>query len=127
MALDHFFADDEFLPAHGEGVGGDALEGVDVVEIDAVEVVHGGVEVARNGEVDAEKRPVGARVHHGCELFFGEDVVRGGGGADEDIDVVEIARPVVKMDGATLHRGGERDGAVVAAVGDEDGFYPARL
>ena len=44
-------------PPAGEGLGDDRLEIVDVVEVAAVELVHGRVDVARDGEVDEEQRP----------------------------------------------------------------------
>ncbi len=43
--------------------GGDVLEGVDVVEVNAVEVVDGGIDVARDGKIDDEDGAIAAAAH----------------------------------------------------------------
>ena len=47
-------------PAAGKRLGDDRLEVVDVVEEAAVELVHGRVDVARDGDVDEEERVAAA-------------------------------------------------------------------
>src|SRR5688572_3493198 len=85
VPLDDLLADDDLLAADGHGVVGELLERIDVVEVHALEVVYRGLEIARDGEIDAEEGAIAARAHERGEALGGDDVMRSGGGTDEDI------------------------------------------
>ena len=69
VMADHLLAADYFAPARLDGLADDALERVNIVEEDAVQIVHGGFHVAWHRQVDDEKRTPRSRLHHGCELI----------------------------------------------------------
>jgi hypothetical protein len=78
-ALD--FAGDEgfsvrgFAAALGKVGGGDGLKVVDVVDEDAFELAHFGVNVAGDGDVDEEHGFVAAALHEGLAVFATKDGV----------------------------------------------------
>ena len=79
MSFDHLFANHEFLPADVHRLVRNRLERVNVIEVNAIEFIDRGLDVARHGEIDAKKRAVGTRAHDRRELRGGENVVRRGG------------------------------------------------
>lgn len=119
--FDDLFAELDLLLAAGAGFGGEGLESVDVVEVDFVDVADGGVDVAGDGDVDHEEGAVFAFATDFGDVFGFDDVVRGAGGRDEDVDLGEGVFPVVEADGGAVEILGELDGFVEGAVGDEDG------
>lgn len=118
--FDDLFAEAELAFAFAAAFVGDGLEGVDVVEVDAFDFVDSGLDVAWDGDVDDEEGPPAALFHDGLDGGGLDDEVGRGGGGDEDIDLGEAAFPFVEADGLATHLGGEFDGAVVGAVGDDD-------
>jgi len=79
VALDEALALGELLVADGHGLGGDVPESVDVVEVNAVELVDGGIDIARDGKIDDEDGAIAAASHGLAELLRGDDEVRSGG------------------------------------------------
>ena len=82
----------------GLGVAGFAIAGfhvgrgyllqvVDVVDEDAVELVHGRIDVAGDGDVDEEHGAIAAAMEEGLSMLRAEDVVGRAGGADDDVGV----------------------------------------
>ncbi len=71
--------------AFGHVRGGHLLQVVDVVDEQALELVHRRVHVARYGDIDEEHGPVAAAVQERFAVFGAEDVVRGAGGGDDDV------------------------------------------
>ena len=129
--LELFFDDGkaagDFVLAAQAGFAGEGFEGVDVVEVDAFDVVDAGVDVAGDGDIDDEEGAAAAAAEGGEDLLGVDDGVRGGGGADDDVDVGGVGGPVFEGDGAAVHFLGEFEGALVAAVGDDDAFGAAAL
>ncbi len=46
VVADHLLAADDFAPARLDGLADDALERVNIVEEDAIQIVHGGFHIA---------------------------------------------------------------------------------
>ena len=61
------------------------LQVVDIVEEDVVEVVDGGLDIARHGDIDEEHRLVAAGGDDALHLVLVQDVVRRAGAGDQDI------------------------------------------
>ena len=62
FGVDDAFAFVDLELAAAASLVGEAFEGVDIVEIDLLDVADGGIDVARDGDVDKEQRAVFARV-----------------------------------------------------------------
>ncbi len=90
----------DLLPALPKVIVGDGLQIVDVVEIDVVQEIDGGINVARHGDVNQKKRPVLARLHQRLQAGAVQDAMRGGGAADEDVNARKLLRPILEADGA---------------------------
>ena len=75
---------DLFLPACA-GFRGELFEGIDVVEINLLDLADGGVDVARDGDVDEKQGPIFA----GAAGFFDDSGFPAGSGW-EDITFPEI-------------------------------------
>ena len=80
--------------AAGQRLGDDRLEVVDVVEVAAVELVHGGVDVARDGDVDEEQRAAAVR----RDVAGVDQEPRRSGRGEHDVDVAELARDLVERE-----------------------------
>lgn len=78
---------------------GDVGEVVEIVEVDVFDVFDGGVEVAGQGEVDEEAGAIGAALHGVAKGRHVKDRARCGGGADNDIEVLQLAGEVCKING----------------------------
>ena len=94
------FAPDDFLPALLEIIVGDGLEVIDVIEVNVLQKVDLGVDVARHGDVDEQQRAVAAQFHQRLEPRAIEHVMRRGGAADDDIDLLKLAVPFIEVHGA---------------------------
>ena len=100
-ALD-FEVDDGFRPlgffsAIGY-VGGDRLlQVIDVVDEDAVELVHLRIDVARHGDIDEEHGPVFAAAGNVLRVHGGNGV-RGAGRSDHDVGAVAGVIEIVEVD-----------------------------
>ena len=85
-----------FAAAVGEVGGGDLLEVVDVVDEAAFDLVHAGIDVAGDGDVDEEHGAVAAAVQEVLAVGAAEDFLRGTGGGDDDVGagglLVEVRR-----------------------------------
>ena len=108
------------LAAAFEVLSGEALEVVDVVEVDVDEFADGGFDVARDGEIDQE---------HGAAAAFGEgaghgrdaeDRVGGVGGADDDVGPAEVVVEEVDLNGFAVVAIGEGAAAFEGTVEDQD-------
>ena len=56
------------LPAHSERLLRDRSQCVDVVKIDTFHFVHGGIDIARDSDVDDEKGTIDAIGQHGSKI-----------------------------------------------------------
>src|SRR6185369_10563259 len=77
-----------FLLAIGKMRGHNLLQVVDVVHEDAIDIIHGGIYVARHGDVDEEHWPVAATCHETLAMLFAEDGNRRAGRSDDDIGLI---------------------------------------
>src|ERR1041384_6654234 len=94
----------------------DTLEVVDVVEEYILQVIHGGIDVAGNGDIDQEHGPVLARADDPLHILFIEDVVGGSGRGDHDIDLGKHADEARVVNGCTVEGTRQFDCAVVGPV-----------
>lgn len=78
---------------------GDFGEVVEIVEVDVFDVFDGGVDVAGQGEVDEEAGSIGAALHGVAKGRHVKDRARCGGGADNDIEMLQLAGEVCKING----------------------------
>src|SRR4030095_5104647 len=65
----HVFGNDRFrsgdlLPSEGKRLLSDRLQRIDVVKINAVQLIYAGIDIARDGDVYDKKRPVQTGVQH---------------------------------------------------------------
>ena len=131
VVLLHFPADDgfcggSFAAAIGEVGGSDLLEVVDVVDEAAFDLVHAGVDVAGDGDIDEEHGPVSAALQEVLAVRAAEDFLRGTGGGDDDVGAGGLFVECVEGDGFGIDNragevGGDDFGAGLGAVGHEDG------
>ena len=125
----HFAGDDGFrafgfLAAVGNMRGDGLLQVVNVIDEDAVELVHGRVDVARYGDIDKEHGPVLATAQEQLAMFAAEDRVRRAGGGDHDVGAVTGVVQIFEMDGLSFELVRQADGAFVGAIGHEDRGAP---
>src|SRR6202051_3301617 len=104
VVLVHFPADDGFggggfAAAIGEVGGGDLLEVVDVVDEAALDLVHAGVDVAGDGDVDEEHGAVAAGGGGVLAVGAAEDLLRGAGRGDDDVGARGLLVEGVEGDG----------------------------
>ncbi len=87
--LDLFFDDGaaagDFVFAALAGFASEGFEGVDVVEVDAFDVVDAGVDIPGDGDVDDEEGAAAAAAEGGEDLLRMDDGVGGSGGGDDDV------------------------------------------
>ena len=84
------------------GYGAQVISGaqvVEIVEVDVFDVFDGGVDVAGQGEVDEEAGSIGAALHGVAKGRHVKDRARCGGGADNDIEMLQLAGEVCKING----------------------------
>ena len=111
--------------AVGEVGLGDLMEVVDVVDEAAFDLVHAGVDVAGDGDVDEEHRAVATALEHVLAVGAAEDLLRGAGGADDDVGAVGLGVELLEGQdlggaGGAAELGGEALGAGLGAVGDDE-------
>ena len=117
---DDGFGSGGFAAAIGEIGGGYVLEVVDVVDEAAFDVVHAGVDVARDGDVDEEHGAVAAAVEEVLAVGAAEELLRRAGGGDDDVGAVGLVVELVEGDDGAVEFGGDLFCAGLGAVGDEN-------
>ena len=110
----------------GEMGGGDLLEVVDVVDEAALDLIHAGVDVAGNGDIDEEHGAAATALEEVLAVGAGEDLLGGAGGGDDDVGAFSLIVEGVEGDdgggaGGAAELVGDLLGAGLGAVGDEDG------
>ena len=85
LAADDGFGGGGLATAVGEVGGGDLLEVVNVVDEAALDLVHEGIDIARDGDVDEEDGAVAAEFHEALAVGAEEDGLRGAGGGEDDV------------------------------------------
>ena len=93
-----------------EVLSGDALEVVDVVNVHVLELVAVGIDVARHGNIDEQQRPMAPLPEQPLKLVACEHVVRRGGAANDNVNLLELLLPRVEADGAAVEFGSQCDG-----------------
>jgi hypothetical protein len=110
-----------FLLAVGDMRGYSLLQIVDVVDEDAVEFVHLRINIAGDGDIDKEHGAVLAATEKQLTVLATKDCMGGAGRGDDDItSIASIVQPA-ELDGLAVELVGELNGAIVGAIGDEDG------
>src|SRR5207244_801549 len=84
------------------------------------------LDVPGHGDIDEKERLVLAQFHEGLELGAVENVVRRGSAADDDVNPAKFAGPFVEVHGASAQLAGQREGAFVGTVGNDDALGSAR-
>jgi hypothetical protein len=107
--------------AVGDVAGNGLLQVVDVVDEDAVKLVHGRINIARNGDVDKEHGAVLSAGQEQLAVLAAEDGVRGTGRCNDDVGPVAGIVQIFEMDRLPFEFIGKADGPVIGAIGDEDG------
>jgi len=115
VVLVHFPADDSFCgggfaAAIGEVGGGDLLEVVDVVDEAAFDLVHAGVDVAGDGDIDEEHGAVTAALQEVLAVRTAEDFLRGTSGGDDDVGPGGLLIEVIEWDGFGAYGGADEVG-----------------
>jgi hypothetical protein len=105
--------------------GGDLLEIVDVVNEATFDLVHAGVDVTGDGDVDEEHGAVAAAVQEVLTVGASEDLLRGSGTGDNDVGAIGLLVKRVEGDDCSGDRGveefgSELFGAGLSSIGDED-------
>ena len=124
---DDFFAAGDFFQALLHVIVGNHLEVVHVVEVDVVQLVHGGVDVARHSDINKQERPVFASPHQRRERGAIQDMMRRRRAADGDIDTLKLLRPVLERQRAPTQFLREGLGTVGRTVRDGDFRHTAGL
>src|SRR5580704_17760454 len=96
--------------------GGDRLQVVNVVDKDALELVHGRIDIAGNSNIDKEHGPVAAAVHKRLAVLGAEDGVGRTGGSDHDVGVAGGLVQLVERNHARDHAAGESASQVACAI-----------
>ena len=100
--------------------GSHSLQVIDVVDKDALQLVHGRVDVARHRDIDEKHRLVAALVHERLAVLAAEDGVRRAGRSNDDIGPIASAVEIFKAKGLSVELIGQVHCPVVGAVGHED-------
>ena len=100
--------------------GGDLLQIVNVIDEDAVELVHLGVDVARDGDVNEEHGAVPAALQENLTVFAAEDGVRRAGGGDDDVGFTGGFIKLFETNDATVELIGKFLGTLLGAIANED-------
>src|SRR5580700_10983062 len=121
----HFDVDDVvgefgFFAAVGNMRSYGLLQVVDVVDEDAVQLVHLRINVARNCDVDKEHGTVLAAAEKHFAMFATENCTRRTGRGDDDVTAITGIVEAAELDGLAVEFVGEANSAVVGAIRNED-------
>ncbi len=96
------------------------MQVVDGVEIDIVQLADLRLDVPRHGDVNHKHRLVLAPLQRLLYRALAEDRQLTGGGADDDVAVVQLFRDIGKQDCLRPQLRRQRTGALEGTVGDDD-------
>ena len=116
MIFVDFFADDcfgglGFAAAIFEIRGGDLLEIIDIVNETAFDLVHAGINVARDGDIDEEHGAVAAALKEVLAVGADEYLFGGAGAGDDDVGSIGLL-----VDGFEWDNGGETEALANSAA-----------
>src|SRR5438045_7843929 len=94
---DDCFASRNLIFALLEIICRDGLEIVDVIEIDILHEIDFRLNIARHGNIDEQQWPIFSCAHEGLKSSAIQNVMRRGGAADNDINLVKLIRPLLEM------------------------------
>ncbi len=101
------------------------LQVIDVVDKDAIEVVHLRIDVARHSDVDEEHGPIAPLVQESLPVLAAENRMRRACGADDDVGAARCIIELIECDDLGHHRAGKLLGhaarALGGAIADKDG------
>ena len=95
----------------------DSLQGIDIVERHALDVLDLRVDVARHGDVDEKERPALALRHELARLPGLDDVVRRPRRRHDDIDIHRLLQRPFERDGLAAELRGQQLRLLDVAVG----------
>ncbi len=78
--LDDLLAELDLELAAGPGFGGEALQTIDVVEVDFIDFANGGINIAGNSNIDHQKGPKFPFAANFGDVFGFDDVMRSASG-----------------------------------------------
>ena len=105
-----------------EVVVDDLFEVINAVEEGLVQGVDGGVEVARDGEVDEHLQGVTPPFERVFDVFARDEHVVAARRADDDVGFVQLCGQLFEADGEAAVRFGQGLGVREGAVGDDEAF-----
>ena len=127
----HFSADDSlgcrsFAAAIGQIGSSDLLEIVDVVDEASFDLVHAGIDVARDGDVDEEHGAVATAMEEVLAVGASEDLLGSAGGGDDDVGAIGLFVESLEgngfgVDGKAAEVLCDLFSAGLSSIGDEDG------
>ena len=100
--------------------GDHLLQVIDVVDKDAVQLVHLRIDVAWHRDIDEEHRTVAALAQEALAVFFAEDGVRRAGRADHNVGARNRLVELVKRNGFAVKFLRQRRSAIISAIGNVD-------
>ncbi len=118
--VDHRVDRRDLVAAFGPPGLGEAVEVVHVEERHAGDVGSGGIDVAGDGDVHDQQRPVGTDRHEIGELDLSDHEARGSGSGEQDIGSSDADGEIIERDGATRDPPGQHLGPVDTPVADDD-------
>ncbi len=119
---DDFFRDERSGVALFEIVCDHLLEVVNVVEEDAGNLAHGGIDVARHGNVDEENGAALALAVHALGVLASEDDVRAAGGGEHNVGLGQMLPAVFEANGDAVQQSSQLDGFLVGTVDHPEGI-----
>src|SRR6202158_4657323 len=120
FAIDDRFRLFGFLLAIGDVRRDRLLQIVDVIDEDAIDLVHLRIDVAGNGDIDKEHGLVFAQRHELFAVFGPADEGRRAGRGNYDVGAITGVIKAVELDRLSVKFLRQPDGAVVGAVGDKE-------
>ena len=121
LAVDNSFRAVRFFLAVGHVRGDSLLQVVNVVDEDAVELVHLRIDIARDSNVDEEHGAVLTAAKEQLAVLRAEDSMRRARRSDDDIAAVACLIELLKVDSLAVEFLRQVCCAVVGTVGHKDG------
>src|ERR1700675_1001677 len=114
-----------FLLTDRESLFSHALQRIEVVQINAIQLANGRFDVTWHGQIDHEERPVPAGLQERRYLIQGDDRVRRSRRTDQYIQVAELLLPILKMNCSSANSCRQSLRSLERAIGDKNLFRSA--
>src|SRR5579884_2393515 len=102
------------------------LQVVNVVNEDAIQLVHGGIDIARNSDVDEKHRAISPAGQKTLSVLAAENRNRSARGGDHDVRLLAVVVEFVEADGTAAEVLGQALGAFISPVGNKNGPRSSR-